>query len=564
MPSPPRVRSSRCRLVLAGLALMLAAACGSDQDEGEGRPTADTGVVQDTVLSDREPQPGGILVYTIGNETDGWNPTVNAWAPEGVQVALTVYDPLTAYDADGEPQPYLAESVEPNEDFTEWTITLREGITFHNGDPLTADAVKTILEAHRDSALSAPAVAPLESVDVVDPLTAVVKMNTPWVAFPQMLTAQMGVVPHPSIIEDEVNDEPIGTGPFTFVEWVPDRHFIAERNPSYWRSDEYGNPLPYLDRVEFRPINDPQTRRSSFEAGELDILVSGDPKDSVEFEQQAETGDEVQFFADRAENEENFVMLNLEAPPFDDPQVRHALALATDAATYNEVINEGATRMATGPFVPENPFAIPACFEAEDDEPCADYPAFDPDEARRILEEIEAQTGEPVSFALGNTPNTLDREQSALLEGMWEEVGFDVELSFTEQGQYIVETLAGDYQAVVWRQFGQPDPDSDAQWWYSDSGLNFANIADPEIDDALDRGRSDPDPDARAAAYTSLQQRFAELLPYIWTNHSEWAIVARPWVQQIPSGSLPDGSPSKPFVTGTHRITQIWIDETLR
>lgn len=564
MPHALEVRRPLYLLGMVTAVVLLAAACSGSDDGGEESTTSQPDVVEDTVASAGEPQAGGTLVYGIGAETDGWNPTTNSWAPEGVQVALTVYDPLTAYDADGMAQPYLAESLEHNDDYTEWRMTLRDGVSFHNGDPLTAEAVKTILEAHRDSSLTGPAVAPINGVEVVDELTVLLEMNTPWVAFPQILTAQMGVVPHPSIIEEAINDEPVGTGPFIFVEWIPDERFVGERNPTYWRTDEAGNRLPYLDRVEFRPINDPQTRRAAFEADELDMFVSGAPEDSVDFEQQAEEGDEVQFFVDRGENEEGFVMLNLEAPPFDDVRVRRALALATDAATYNEVINEGAMRIATGPFVPENPFAIPACFEAEGDEPCADYPAYDPDEARRILEEIESETGEPVSFTLGNTPNSLDREQSTLLGEMWEEVGFDVELSFTEQTQYIVTTLAGDYQAVVWRQFGQPDPDSDAQWWYSDSGLNFANISDPEVDAALDAGRSSPDPEERVAAYADLQQRFAELLPYIWTNHSEWAIVARPWVQQVPSGSLPDGSPSMPFVTGTHRLTQVWIDEALR
>jgi ABC-type transport system substrate-binding protein len=369
----------------------------------------------------------------------------------------------------------------------------------------------------------------------------------------------MGVVPHPTILVEDINDAPIGTGPFVFDEWVPDKDFRAVRYDGYWREG-----LPYLDSIEYRPINEPQTRRASFDSGDVDVMTTAAARDSQDFEEQAAAGDDVQFYADRGENEENFVMLNLAAPPFDDVRVREALAYATDAEAYNNVVNQGAYRLARGPFVPESPYYIPSCTEVAEGEDCVDQPTFDPDKARELLAELEAERGGPVAFTLGNTPNETDRDQSALLQEMWQDVGFEVELSFTDQGQYIFDTLAGDYQAVVWRQFGQPDPDSDSQWWYSDSDLNFANIEDQEVDDALDRGRSLPDEADRVDAYADLQRRFAELLPYLWTYHTEWAIIAEPYVQDLPSGPLPDGSESMPFVTGTHRVGQMWIDPDLQ
>jgi ABC-type transport system substrate-binding protein len=461
-------------------------------------------------------------------------------------VARTVYDPLTALDVDGVAQPYLAESLEPSADYRQWTITLRPGVTFHNGDPLTAAAVKTTLDGHLASGLTRPAIAPVESVEAVDDLTLTVTMNTPWVAFPQALTAQLGVIPHPSVITDQINDEPIGTGPFEFVEWVPDNRFVAERYDDYWQEG-----LPYLDRIEYHPIVAEESLRAGFEAEDLDIFTGGSPEDILEYRGRAEETGDVKFYADRGENEESFVMLNMEAPPFDDVRVRRALAFATDQERYNEVIDEGIPRLATGPLVPENPFYIEV-----------DYPTYDPDQARELLDEVEAETGEPVSFTLGNTTSDVDRDQSAFFQQMWEEVGFEVELTFTEQTQYILDTLGGDYQAVAWRQFVEQDPDTDSQWWYSDSSLNFANLADDEVDAALDEGRSSPDPEVRADAYARFQERLAELVPFVWLNHVEWGTVAWPYVNGIPSGELPSGQQAKPFVAGTHFVTQMWLDES--
>ncbi|MCA1481415.1 ABC transporter substrate-binding protein, partial [Bradyrhizobium sp. NBAIM08] len=138
--------------------------------------------------------------YALDAETDGWDPTKSRFAPAGTQVGLAVFDPLAAYDADSRAQPYLAESFEPNETFTDWTVTLRPDITFHDGSPLTAAVLETIFAAHKASPLTGPAVAALESVEITGDLTAVFPMETPWASFPASLTGQLGMVPSPGMI----------------------------------------------------------------------------------------------------------------------------------------------------------------------------------------------------------------------------------------------------------------------------------------------------------------------------------------------------------------------------
>ncbi|MCZ7525266.1 MAG: ABC transporter substrate-binding protein [Acidimicrobiia bacterium] len=153
---PNRMRSAwKLVAIVAGLALVAACGGGGDDDGDDGTGGGGDGGSTTTAAAG-PPQAGGSIVIALGSETDGLNPTKNRFAAPGLQMASAVFDPLMAYDANGDPRPYLAESMVPNEDFTLWTLTLRPGITFHDGTPLDAEAVKLNLELGATSALTAP------------------------------------------------------------------------------------------------------------------------------------------------------------------------------------------------------------------------------------------------------------------------------------------------------------------------------------------------------------------------------------------------------------------------
>ncbi len=134
-------------------------------------------------------------------------------------------------------------------------------ITFHDGTPLTGAAIATMFNAHLLSALTRPALAPIESATATGDLTCVVKMKTPWVTFPDSLTSQLGMVPAPSMFNadgtptDDGGTKPVGTGPFEFKSWSPGQPFDATRNDGYWRKDclRQPAPLPGVDRVPGDP-----------------------------------------------------------------------------------------------------------------------------------------------------------------------------------------------------------------------------------------------------------------------------------------------------------------------
>src|SRR5690606_12809765 len=113
--------------------------------------------------------------------------------------------------------------------------------------------------------------APVQSVEVVDPLTVRLQMRMPWAQFPIALTVQPGLVPAPAQLASgpDAKSKPIGAGPFKLVKWETENETVLERNPDYWREG-----LPYLDKITYKPIPDDQTRYKAFQSGDLDVIIS--------------------------------------------------------------------------------------------------------------------------------------------------------------------------------------------------------------------------------------------------------------------------------------------------
>ena len=147
-------------------------------------------------------------------------------------------------------------------------MTLRPGIKFQDGEPLNAAAVVLQLNKNKASVLVGQAYGPFKSATAVDDLTVRIDMSTPWSAFPAALTGQGGYLAAPKQLNatgKAATDSPIGTGPYSFKNWVRDDHLTVVKNPSYWRKG-----LPLLDQITFKVIVDPQSRLNSLQAGQLD------------------------------------------------------------------------------------------------------------------------------------------------------------------------------------------------------------------------------------------------------------------------------------------------------
>jgi ABC-type transport system substrate-binding protein len=520
-------------LALPGAAAALLEACGSS---GAG-PT----IVR--------PRRGGSLLFGTEAEINSFDTRLGAWDSTGFLYAGTVYDPLFYQASDGSVQPYLARSITPNADYTEWTIALRPGITFHDGSPLDANAVKVNLDAYAHAPLTAPYFLNVIGTRVVDSLTLLVSMYTPWVPFPIYLTKQPGYIAGLKQLADTSGRaRPIGTGPFFFKEWQPGDHFTAERNPTYWRPG-----LPYLDSITFRPIADAQSRANSLLAGDIDLMHSSDSQNVADFRNRPGFTQVNDVNSVLGEPDQTCIMLNTVVPPLNDVRVRQALAAATDRQRVIDTLFNGLTKAADGPFVPGSPYYGPT-----------GYPSFDQNRAKRLVADYTKDRG-PISFKFvaANNPKSAARNQ--LLQAMWREVGIQTEIVLIEQSPLILNAIVGNYQACGWRQFNAPDPDGNYVWWSSTTSapvgkqaLNFTRISDPQIDAALDAGRTQVDPIVRAAAYRLVGARFGAVVPYLWLGPAVWIVVGHDRVGGLDRASLPDGTAARNLISGVVSVAQLW------
>ncbi len=504
-----------------------------------------------------KPRSGGSLTFGAQAEEPGFDPFTASWDTTGILYARTVFDPLAIVAADGSIQPYLAESITPNADYTVWTITARPGVTFHDGTPFDGAAIALNIEAYHDSLITGFAYdPPLASAHQSGPLSAEVVMSQPWVPFDAYLAGGIGgniaYMVSPRVIKSSsLNTHPVGTGPFVFVDWVPNDHFTARRNPSYWRTG-----LPYLDEITYRPIPSDAARLDSIESGAIQIMHTESAELILDLRAKSGYGYIDDLHNTHGEPSMDFAMLNLGAPPFDDPIARQALAYATDSARWRKVIERGVNPESTGPFAPGSPFYTSTGF-----------PTYDPAKARSLVAEYERKHHQPLSFAYGDTTGTSSAVDCEFLQSMWESVGMKVTIKQTEQDSYISNAENGTYQANEWTQFAAVDPDLNYIFWsptksakVGSFATNFARNTDPRVQTYLEEGRTNPDPAARATAYQELSKRFAVDLPYIWLDRSVWAIGALPHVKNWNGPTTPSGMPALGMSTGYLWPTQIWMD----
>lgn len=538
---------------VAAVALFASSCSGSGSNSG-GNSAASTSDI--TLKATGSPTPGGSVKFGVEAESDGFNPTTNRWAVSGHMVGSAVFDPLSAYDENGNAQPYLAKSFTPSADFKSWTIELRPNVNFSDGTPVNGAAVAKSLNAMKKDALVGIALANIASVVASGPLSVTVTTIDPDASLPAALTTQVGYVVAPAQLDAPTpanTRSPIGSGPFIQKEWVPDNRWSGTKNPNYWRSDAKGNKLPYLDSLEFRPITDPQNRVNALLAGDVNMIHTTDFPAMAKLRSEAQSGN-VQVVFDQTETEESFIIFNTSKAPLDDVRVREGLKLCTDPAAIRLINETPEDRAADSQFTKDSPWYFDSGFKTND-----------PAAGKALIAKVIAEKG-PISLSLTTTPVPANVNTTALIKQQWEPCGVSVTTTTTEQSKFILDLATGNYQADLSRQFSGTDPAVDYVWWTGKNAsgplaLNFARLNDAELSAALDKGRASPDVAVRKEAYATVQKRQTALVPYIWLAHTQWALGAAKNVRNFTSMTLPDGAKAQPFQGGIVKLTETWIEK---
>lgn len=545
------------RVAILLAAALLLAACGGADDSSGGDGDAGggevTGAIRD-VSEPGEPVTGGSITVGLEAETPGWLPGQSNFANAGVAVAYAFYDPLMKIDADGEVKPYLAETMEPNEDFTRWTLTLRDGVRFHDGTPLNARALKTIFDEY----LTAPTsnlLGNLEGVEmeVVDDLTVAYVLPGPDSGFPYNLTLAAGWPFSPTAAAaagENAPSRPVGTGPFRFESWERDSRLVVTRNDDYWQEG-----LPYLDEIVFRPIPDEDTRISSLSTGDVDAVQSLRQSGVVEL-RELDGVDNYEHLG----NNTGVSIFNTAEPPLDDLRVRRALALGLDQAQVIEVLGgAGIVPPATQPFSPDDPYYSEAVAEA--------WYEYDPEAAAEELQSYVddpdrsdgEEPGTPVSIRYDCPPDPSLNELAQLHQALWNAIGVEVELRQVEQATHVSEALAGDYQVKCFRAGQDTDPAVVLQRDFGEgSPLNVTRFSDPAIDEAVEALRRTDDLEERRRLVEEVMMLLNENVPAAYLGQTLAVVAARDTVKNLDGWTYPDGSRGNTIPQGTVMWSHVW------
>ncbi len=469
---------------------------------------------------------GGVITYGVEGKTTQFCPYKTQAAISGIMIMQSMYDTITYPTDKGTVVPYLAKSVTPNADYTEWTIGLRNGIKFHDGTPLDAAALKLNMDKWKEGILLQFVFSNMGTVTVVDPLTVKVTMKKPWIAFPWYLwtTGRTGIAA-PAQINGNCDTDLIGTGPFQKKSFDPSTGDVSVvRNKSYWRAG-----FPKADGINWKVQGDSVQRLNGLQGGQFDVIHTSGGKDlktAKSFAGVSVTREPAGY------RELSQMLVNVTRPPFDDINARKALALGQDRAKFAAIANPGASianqvvdskvlGYLKNPGFPSKPNIA---------------------QAKKLVKQYKATHGGKFEFNLQSTFDSSTQALAAEVKRQAAQVGIKVNLPQpVDQAAIINQAIGGQVDSFLWRNYPGADPDTLYVWFHSGSPVNFSKINDPVIDKALDDGRSEIDPAARKADYQTFVKQLSSQVDVYFSWYTDWFIASKK-VNGVLGPNLPNAS----------------------
>ncbi|KKJ75366.1 peptide ABC transporter substrate-binding protein [Kiloniella litopenaei] len=460
--------------------------------------------------------PPGVLIVGQIAEPKSLDPAA-VTAVNDFRILVNLYEGLTRYKSGTlEVEPSLATKWTISDDGTEYTFTLREGVTFHDGTPFNAEAVKFNFDRMLDEKHPYHDTGPfplafffgaVESTDVVDEMTVKFKLNAPYAPFLSNLAYPTGLIVSPAAVKaqkKEFGRSPVGTGPFKFAEWRSNEAVVVERNNEYW-GEKAGS-----DAVVFRPITDANTRVAEMLAGGIDLMVEVPPTSLGQF-----AGDNFTV-TEQAGPHVWFLILNAKEGPFADKKVRQAANYAINKeAIVNDVL-EGTATVAAGPTPPAFAWAYNEALDP--------YP-YDPEKAKALIAEAGVEGAELTFYVTEGGSGMLEPvPMGTAIQADLEAVGFDVKIETYEWNTFLGEVNPGlegkaDMAEMAWM---TNDPDTlpylalRSKAWPSEGGFNSGYYANEKVDELLESARTATDLEERARLYREMQTIVQEDAPWVF------------------------------------------------
>ena len=565
-----------------------------------------------TGVSSKKPKLGGTLTMGLISDVlsfNNFNGQQASWDLSAFTKGNAFFDPLFVTSADTKDiLPMLALSSTPNAGYTAWTVELRRGVKFTNGEPFNAAAVVANYAATQVTGSPVgPAILGIIS-DVVakGPYTVVYELSIPYSTFNILLSEQqIAYMAAPSTLKAGYKGHPIGTGPFEFVSWNLGSTTVVKRNKKYWRKDAEGRQLPYLDGIIFKTIPDDSTRNAALASGEIDVLVtsnSGSIKTlktmrGISWIDDAHSPREPDvncIIVNNSGTENQFATWDTEALPLLEGGKTVPTALqdviagtapgilgAVNPSTLQwdtsltPVLNNQSIRLACAKAINRNTFL----------KVCADGIGTVADGIYRQSSPYYTNPNvSSVSFVIDyDADDASYAQQFAFVQQQLAAVGITVTGRTSEQATVIQNVEQGTFDAAFWYQFGAIDQGQNYVWWDSipaagafpaaglglsalpastfiPGAVNFAHQSDPTIELAMLSALAAPKGSATyAAAWGKVNDTFAADCTYLFLTHVLYANAARDGVE---NWAYSAGFDNKQLLTpdgGSQRLDYIWM-----
>lgn len=446
-------------------------------------------------------QEGGTLRYATGTDALTIDPQFVTDIPTA-RVVTQIHETLVYPNLEGEMEGVLATDWEVSDDNLTWTFDLREGVTFHDGTPFNAEAVKFTFDRIKNEETGSPrasAAAAIEAVEVVDEHTVQIRTKEPYAPLLAQLSAYNLAIISPESgqkLNDEYSDAPAGTGPFRLGEWVPGERLTLVRNENYW-DDRAASAA-----VEISVVPEDSARVLSLMSGEVDV-ISNVPTVMVERLQDAPGVELIKETGYRT----IYVGLNLDMEPFDDPLVRQAVAHAIDTQSLLAGVMSGIGTAGGG----MESTVIPGSADI------APY-EYNPEKARELLAQAGFEDGFETEFYVPSGRYVNDRQLGEAIQAQLAEVGIEATLQSPEFGAY--SSLLRERDKIPMFLLGKGSPTGDLDLTlgittYSEGSGNYGNYANAEVDAMIEQQRVTVDPVERKELLRRILQQAYDDIPWV-------------------------------------------------
>ncbi|MCZ8515111.1 glutathione ABC transporter substrate-binding protein [Paenibacillus filicis] len=455
------------------------------------------------------PKAGGTLTIARKADANNLDPQFITNIPSANYIFGKVYEGLIKTDKNMEYKPALASEWKQVDDVT-WEFKLRKGVTFHDGTPFNADAVKKTMERALDPKVNSPRASNFDmvkEVKAVDEYTIQFILAYPYAPILSILASNEGSILSPKAMAEQPNKlskNPIGTGPFKFQSWTPGQEMVLVKNDSYWGD------MPKVDKVVYKVVPEDTTRIAMVESGEAQI---GDQLPVTELNRVQSSSAMTLARAEGLGVE--YIGFNVKKKPFDDVRVRQAIAYAIEKdaiikGVYNSVGSRAVSAL--------SPKMIGFNSSLKDYE-------YNVNKAKQLLAEAGYPNGFKTSLVTDDRKERINVAE--VIQSQLKGIGIELEVKVMEYGAYLDITGKGEHNMFIGG-WGNATGDADYNQYnvfHSSSQGSKGNLAfyvNPEVDKLIEAGRREKDTEKRKAIYAKAQEIELEespLIPILTVDH---------------------------------------------